>query len=299
MEVLGNFEDEDDINFFQPISYKKLKMIISTRHPVDPETRSRFSLKDRITVNEYEAKVSDACFCYAATQFIKEMHKKIKKSVKGPKQNTFNRPPSMADMPESNSSSESGDDGALKGLTQCSISLGEGATLYLQMMKTIAIMFLILTILNLPLFFFYELNTTGNQLGNFQKVFKYYTLGNLGQMDKKCSYSSFEYNFNSSIEEKAPPVHVDCGDGYIGELQSFGFLYKFDKQYGDDTIASERCKYIEDPQIRYKKPAPKPWCVEDVEPGDPDYVEDCVNACINDEPENPKGCKIKPTQITE
>lgn len=167
MEMLGNFEDEDNINFFEPISYKKLEKVISTRHPVDPETKSRFSLKDRITVSEYEAKVSDACFCYAATQFFKELSKKIKKSVKGPKSKTFDRPPSMADMPESNSSSTSGDDGALKGLTQCSISLGEGATLYLQMMKTISIMFLVLTVLNVPLFFFYELNTTGNQLGNF------------------------------------------------------------------------------------------------------------------------------------
>lgn len=72
MEMLGNFEEgEDDINFFEPISYKKLERVISTRHPVDPETKKRFSLKDRITVIEYEAKVSDACFCYAATQFMK------------------------------------------------------------------------------------------------------------------------------------------------------------------------------------------------------------------------------------
>ena len=59
-------------------------------------------------------------------------------------------------MPESDSeSSESGEDGALKGLTQCQISLGEGATLYLQMMKTISLMFLVLTLMNVPLLFFY------------------------------------------------------------------------------------------------------------------------------------------------
>ena len=58
-------------------------------------------------------------------------------------------------------------------------------------------------------------------------------------------------------------MSVDCGEGYIGELQDFGFLYQYDKLYGGDSIASERCKFIEDPQIRYKKPVPKPICTED------------------------------------
>lgn len=121
----------------------------------------------------------------------------IKKMMGGEKKKQFDRPPSLADMPESNSESEeSGGDLETKGLTQCSISLGEGATLYLQMMKTFGIMFVVLTILNVPLFFLYELNTNGNELDDFNKVFKYYTLGNLGQMDKKCSYSTFESYFN-------------------------------------------------------------------------------------------------------
>ena len=29
MEVLGNFEDDEDMNFFEPISYKKLEKVIS------------------------------------------------------------------------------------------------------------------------------------------------------------------------------------------------------------------------------------------------------------------------------
>ena len=78
------------------------------------------------------------------------------------------------------------------------------------MMKTLAIMFVILTILNIPLFCFYELNTTGNQLGDFTKAFKYFTLGNLGQMDKKCSWATFESHFNESYTEEKS-VTVDCG----------------------------------------------------------------------------------------
>ena len=99
-------------------------------------------------------------------------------------------------------------------------------------------------------------------MGDFTKAFKYFTLGNLGQMDKKCSWSTFEQHFNQSYANKNF-VTVDCGQGYIGELLEFGFLYQFDKLYGGDSIASERCKFIENPMIRYKKPAPKPFCTDE------------------------------------
>ena len=50
MEVLGNFEEADELNFFEPISYAKLEKVIAMRHPIDPETKQRFSIKERITV---------------------------------------------------------------------------------------------------------------------------------------------------------------------------------------------------------------------------------------------------------
>lgn len=56
-------EDEDE--FFEPLSYKKLIKVIEQNHPVDPETKEKFSAQDRITVKDYLAKMSDACFCYA------------------------------------------------------------------------------------------------------------------------------------------------------------------------------------------------------------------------------------------
>ena len=79
--------------------------------------------------------------------FFKEKVKIFRKLVQGPKVKNFTRPPSMKDLPESNSSSDDEDEGT-KGLTQCSIALGEGATLYLQMMKTLTVMFIILTIIS-------------------------------------------------------------------------------------------------------------------------------------------------------
>lgn len=59
------------------------------------------------------------------------------------------------------------------------------------MMKTLTIMFLILTIVNIPIFVMYEANTSGNALNNYNEVFKYFTIGNLGQMSKQCGFSNF------------------------------------------------------------------------------------------------------------
>jgi hypothetical protein len=68
-------EDEEDQGkmFWEPISYKKLMKLISTIHPVDPETKLRFSYKDRVTIKDYTSKLSDACFCYAIGQKLKQL----------------------------------------------------------------------------------------------------------------------------------------------------------------------------------------------------------------------------------
>ena len=39
LEVLGDFDEEQGLNFFEPISYKKLVRVIGQRHPIDPETK--------------------------------------------------------------------------------------------------------------------------------------------------------------------------------------------------------------------------------------------------------------------
>ena len=48
------------------------------------------------------------------------------------------------------------------------------------MMKTFAIMFFLLSILNLPIYIIYEQNTSGNILNKLDQFFKYFTIGNLG-----------------------------------------------------------------------------------------------------------------------
>ena len=70
---LFNQDNDDDKSkiFFEPLSYKKLMRVISLLHPINPETKSHFSAQDRITVKDYESKITDCFFCYAITQKIK------------------------------------------------------------------------------------------------------------------------------------------------------------------------------------------------------------------------------------
>lgn len=95
-------------------------------------------------------------------------------------------------------------------------------------------------------------------------------------MDKKCSWSSIEDKLygESYSGSKFDPISVKCDDGYIGKLEQFGFLYKYDPSYGGDSVAEERCKFIVDPLIRYKKPPAPPKC--DPELDEQEQIPGCV-----------------------
>jgi hypothetical protein len=87
------------------------------------------------------------------------------------------------------------------------------------MMKTFSIMFLLLTFLNLPIYALYVMNTDGNDWGDLGKLFKFFTIGNLGQLTRKCGSSNFHWHFHDTEELAEERVQVDCGKGYIGEIQ--------------------------------------------------------------------------------
>ena len=57
----------DDDEYFEPLSYKKLQKQILVHHPCDPDTKKKLSFRERITVKDYESKMMDVCFCYALT----------------------------------------------------------------------------------------------------------------------------------------------------------------------------------------------------------------------------------------
>ena len=100
-------------------------------------------------------------------------------------------------------------------------------------------------------------------------------------MNRKCSYSSFENFFKPEVTE-FDPISVSCDqEGYIGELIEFGFLYRFDKAYGADSVAQKRCEFIEDPFIKYKVPPPPPLCDPELqeEKSDPN----CITKELKDE----------------
>ena len=60
------------------------------------------------------------------------------------------------------------------------VHIGEGTSLYLQMMKTFTIMFLLLTLLNIPLYMVYFENAKEPVFADFHKMFGFFTIGNVG-----------------------------------------------------------------------------------------------------------------------
>lgn len=105
-------------------------------------------------------KMTDCIGCFICNRVFKYFVRFIKRWIKSKNKNAkvkFDKPESMQDVPSSGDDSEPNgpnDDNndTFKGLTEESIYLGEGATLYLQKIKTFAILFFILIILNLPLY---------------------------------------------------------------------------------------------------------------------------------------------------
>jgi len=88
----------------------------------------------------------------------------------------------MNDLPDSASeSSGDEDEGGFGGLTSAGAHLGIGAVLYLQIMKTFAILFFFLTLLNLPVYALYSSNTLDNNYKNFFGGYPFFSLGNLAQ----------------------------------------------------------------------------------------------------------------------
>jgi hypothetical protein len=105
------------------------------------------------------------------------------------------------------------------------------------MMYTFTVMFFLLTVINLPIYILYESNTQANNLSDINTFFKYFTLGNLGQLTVFCGYSDFAYRFD---ENKNVPdnLSIDCGLGYIQKIRNFGFMYDFDPEYGNTADGS-------------------------------------------------------------
>lgn len=149
-----------------------MRKVIEESHPCDPHACRAFGLAERITVRNFYLKLLDVFNCYN----LEDLYLRLKKAWKKPKkqplneaknQNTTNRPrgdknrlvrpeslKNVAD-PGSSSDSVSEEERRLRGLTLATVSLDEGSALYLQTMKTLFVMFVALSFLNIPVYNIY------------------------------------------------------------------------------------------------------------------------------------------------
>ena len=88
-------------------------------------------------------------------------------------------------------------------------------------------------------------------------MFKYFTIGNLGQLSHKCAWSDFKNKFDPN-DEVQEDITLDCGYGYISRLEEFGFLYKWDIAYNGFSEGQASCDHIENPRATYKYEEPPP-----------------------------------------
>jgi hypothetical protein len=96
------------------------------------------------------------------------------------------RPQTLEDEPEPESDLSSDEEGSINGLRKISFVLGSGAVLYLQIMKSMAVMFFILSVLNVPIYLMYSSSTINNDYLNLNSGLRFFTIGNLAQRNSGC-----------------------------------------------------------------------------------------------------------------
>jgi hypothetical protein len=177
--------------------------MIMKLHPTDPNTNEKFEVLQSVTVSNYLFKLFDACGCISLYKIYKLLKYKFWNWM-FPKKRNFVKPITMEDVPSSDSVDSEAND-TFKGLSNASIYLGEGAILYLQTMKTLAILFFVLSLINIPIFIMYSKQTHNNQYEDVNQVFKYFTLGNIAQTNKVCGYSQV-LNTDFGVDQPDPDI---------------------------------------------------------------------------------------------
>ena len=132
-----------------------------------------------MTVANYSTKFNNICNWSKRYKQFKKC--KIKNFFLGKpkKKKQLNKPVTMLDVVSTDSDSDKND--TFKGLSGASKYLGEGAVLYLQTMKTLTILFLILTVINIPVMVMYANATSGNEYEKANTVLNYLTIGNIAK----------------------------------------------------------------------------------------------------------------------
>lgn len=161
--------------------------------------------------------------------------------------------------------------------------MGEGPVLYLQIMKTLAILCVLLTIVNFPLLFMFSSNA-GSKVNpmSLNSLFEHFSLGNVGYNDATCRVSHIHYNRSLELHPDLGPIDVNakkvplseplamdfkCSheDEYIFNIAAWGFLMKLDLSNETFSDAVPKCKQFDSDyaqagakDLQYNKDAP-PW----------------------------------------
>jgi hypothetical protein len=153
---------------------------------VDPLTQEKFSVYESPTVYNYGLKLADACFCMAIYNCFRRVSKRLFNWFFKKRKKLIVKPESMKDVPDSASDSENQD--SFQGLSSAAIYVGEGAVLYLQIVKTLGIMCVILSIINIPLYTVYAnaSNLAPVNIFNMNNLIDAYCLGNIGSIRRVC-----------------------------------------------------------------------------------------------------------------
>ena len=114
-------------------------------------------------------------------------------------------------------------------------------------MRTFAIMFLILSILNVPIYLIYQAPTDDNVYDSSMQFWSYFTLGNLARPNEECGYSDVREYLVEDFDGHSPNINLKCDKGYISKLMFFGLLYKDDKRTGKESNGYSQCHAVEYP----------------------------------------------------
>ena len=152
---------------------------------------------------------------------------------------------------------------SFEGLSKAAIYMGEGPILYLQIMKTLGIMCICLTILNIPLFLLYS--SPANRLDvnffNVNSMFTHFHLGNIGRNEYICQTSNLDHDASVERYEFLTPIDIDrketmiqpplemkfkCAaeNEYIYKIIDWGFLFKLNLELESFSHAATSCSEI-------------------------------------------------------
>lgn len=168
-------------------------------------TGEKFDFWESITVADYYLKLVDACGCLSCYKCFTSCSNKVGKLVSKKKDKGLIKPDSMKDVPDGDAAD------SFQGLTKAAIYLGEGPVLYLQIIKTLAILCTLLTLINVPLFFMYS-STAGSRVNifSFDSLFEHFSLGNVGFHAPVCQISHLPVESGQDLYQELGRIDVNA-----------------------------------------------------------------------------------------